>query len=463
MQFIGVDLGTTNIKAAVYGPDFTQLACKSIPVSYVREGGVVEFDAEQYVEQLLDLLRQLCEEPQVSRDAVAEIAFTGQAETLVVLDGQGRPLMRAISWMDERSQEECRIAAEVFPAAEFERITGQQAMLPTWPATKILWLRRNRPELYGRAAAYLLLKDYVVYRLTGVMQAERSIATFSAYFDIYEGVYWQAMLDFLGLRPEQLPPLVEPCTVAGPLTGPCAQRLGLPTSVLVNHGTLDHFAGMIGTGNVAPGTMNLSTGTVMALATMAREPVTDRNCGVAMHYGFEPRTHVMLAVAESGGVSLEWFRKTCMAQVDYGQLNRVRADRLRPGSILVLPYRVGTNAPEFDREASGVFWGLRAEHDAYDMAAAVMEGVAYLLRKNCQVMADRGAEITRIIATGGGSNSDIWCQMQADITGCPVCRPAEREAACLGAAMIGAVSCGAFPSYEAAAARAVVLVRLFLQ
>ena len=119
--------------------------------------------------------------------------------------------------------------------------------------------------------------------------------------------------------------------------------------------------------------------------------------------------------------------------------------------LLFLPYLVGTGAPEFDADANGVFWGLRQEHDAIDMAGAVMEGVSFVLRKNCEHIAKSGVQLKSIIATGGGAKSAIWCQLQADITGLPVVIPTEKEAACLGCAIIGAVADGVFGSYQEAA------------
>ena len=461
MQYIGVDLGSTNIKAAAYDEDFRLLNRLSVPVVYDREDGKVEFDAEEYVENLIGLFRQLSETPGFKKEALAQITFTGQAETLVVVGRDGSAMIPAISWMDERSVEECEQLAAIFDGRTIEAVTGQQAVLPTWPATKILWLKHNMPEVYEGAETFMLLKDFVVYRLTGVKNADMSIATFSFYFDIYEKRYWKEMLSAIGIGEEKLPPLAEPCTVAGTLLPEIAEKSGLTVNVKVNNGTLDHFTGMIGTGNVRVGGVSLSTGTVMALATMANEPVTDRNCGVAMHYGFLPDTHVMLPVAESGGVSLEWFRRTFMPEVDYKKLNEVLDERKHPTDVIFLPYIVGSNAPEFDTEASGMLYGMRQENDAFDAAAAVMEGVAFVLRKNCDTMNAKGASIDHIIATGGGAKSDCWCQMQADITGLPVVRPSELEAACLGAAIIGAVTEGEFEGFEAAAEKTVSMDRRF--
>ena len=444
-MYAGIDLGSTNIKVAIYDENFKLMDRQSRPVNYIRENGFVEFDAHAYCQDLIGLLAQMVEKNGVQ--ALRQIAFTGQAESLVVLGKDGMPLMNAISWMDERSTEECEALSKQFTPELCEAVTGQMAVLPTWPATKIAWLRKHKPEIYESADCYMLLKDYIVFCLTGKKLSDMSIATFSFYFDIYNKVYWKEMLAAIGVHKSQLPQLCEPCTVAGGLLPAVARQLKLSTDTQVNVGTLDHFAGMIGTGNITPGGITLSTGTVMAMATMCGEP-TPKCCGNAMHYGFLPDTWVMLPVAESGGVSLEWFRRSCM-QADYDEMNATLAKR-GPNELIFLPYLVGTNAPEFDAEANGVFWGLRQEHDAIDMAGAVMEGVAYVLNKNLKHVAKNGIHLQNIIATGGGAKSPIWCQLYADITGLPVRIPAEKEAACLGAAIIAAVGDGHFTDYRAA-------------
>jgi len=445
-MYIGIDLGTTNIKAAIYDKEMNLKDRRSVAVSYIRENGFVEFDAAKYAENLIGLLKTMLLENKI--DVVNEIAFTGQAESLVVLGEDDKPLMNAISWMDERSVSECLELSKSFSNQECEAVTGQQAVLPTWPATKILWLKHNRSEVYNNAKTYMLLKDYIVFYLTGIKSCDMSIATFSFYFDIYKKCYWKKMLDAIGITEDMLPPLVEPCTSVGSVKPEIASELGINCSAKINVGTLDHFAGMIGTGNTGDGKITLSTGTVMAMATFAKEPASDVK-GVAMHYGYLPDTHIMLPVAESGGVSLEWFKSSCMKDISYDEMNETLAIRERT-QIIFLPYIVGTNSPEFDSRATGVFWGLRQEHDSVDMAHAIMEGVAFLLKKNCEHIEKNGTKISGIIATGGGSKSDIWCQLQSDITGLPVMIPKEKEAACLGAAIIAAVSDGVLKSFDVA-------------
>ncbi len=450
-MYIGIDLGSTNIKAALYDRDMRLIDRSSCPVEYLRPQGFVEFDAEVYFEGLIELLRELLSANSVTE--VTELSFTGQAESLVVLGADGRPLMNAISWMDERSVKECEELSRLFPPALCEAVTGQMAVLPTWPATKILWLRHERPGIYAAAKTYMLLKDYIIYRLTSRKMADMSIATFSFYFDIYEKRYWKEMLGAIGVREDQLPPLTEPRTFAGELLPEFPQRLQIRPGTRVNVGTLDHFAGMIGTGNIRPGSITLSTGTVMAMATLCPEPAP-RSCGLAMHYGFLPDSYVQLPVAESGGVSLEWFHRNCCPQLSLREIDEA-AEARGMSQLIFLPYIVGTNAPEFDTNATGVFWGLRQEHDAVDMARAVMEGVAFVLRKNCECLRGKGCAPESIIATGGGAKSRLWCQMQADITGLPVRIPAEKEAACLGAALCAATDAGRFPDLAAASAACV--------
>ena len=259
-MYLGIDLGSTNIKAALYDTNLILKDRRSVPVSYIRENGFIEFDAKKYADNLIELLRGMFEHNKV--DTVLEIAFTGQAESLVVVGEDGLPLMNAISWMDERSTLECIELEKLFTKEECERVTGQQAVLPTWPATKILWLKKNRPTVYENAKTYMLLKDYIVFYLTGNKLSDMSIATFSFYFDIYKKCYWKKMLDAISISEKQLPPLAEPCSVAGEIKADIMSELGLKGTTKVNLGTLDHFSGMIGTGNIGEGKVTLSDGKI---------------------------------------------------------------------------------------------------------------------------------------------------------------------------------------------------------
>jgi xylulokinase len=459
MAFIGIDLGSTNIKGALFnGETLTRLALCSRPVLYTRREKLVEFDADAVVNTVLEILRELGRSAENAGVSVRQIALTGQAESLVLLGKNGRPLRHAISWMDERSAAECRELAGRFTREDCYAVTGQKAIIPTWPATKILHLSHSEPDVIAKTAAYIMLKDYAAYCLCGVMAADKSIATFSLYFDIRRGCYWQDMLDACGIRGDQLPPLVEPCTTLGPLDA----RLdpgGVFRGASVNTGTLDHFAGMIGNGNISPGIVSESTGTVLAMATMAKMPLSGRETA-ALHYGPFPGTMVFLPVAESGGLCLEWFKNHFLPDLSFRELDD-RVKERKPKNLIFLPYLAGVNAPEFDPDACGVFFGLRTETDAIDMARSVMEGVAFLLDKNLAEMKRCGLKFSHVISSGGAAKSDVWCQIKADICGLEIRIPAEQEAACFGAAIIAAVNCGVFPDYKMAVNACVRIAKTF--
>lgn len=440
MNLISIDLGSTNVKVMAYNAEFNKLWSSSRAVQYQRDGKYVEFDAEAYYNDLAAMLNELS----CAVEGPFVITLTGQAESLIVLDDKMQPMMNAISWMDERSEQECEYISTLVTNEECYQVTGQCAVLPTWPATKIFWLQKHRPEIYQNAYKYVLLKDYIAYRLSGKLFCECSIATFSFYFDIHNRCYWQKMLDIIGLRRDQLPELIEPGTDLGGLCAEAAQQTGLDATV--NAGTLDHFAGMIGTGNIKPGTVTESTGTVMAMSIMAKLPISKTETA-ALHYGPFPGSYVFLPVCESGGISLGWYRDRFLPGVSFEDINAELNKRGLAQDLLFLPYINGTNAPEFDTEASGLFVGLKARHDAYDLAGAVMEGVALLLERNLENLDPKP---TSIISTGGGAKSPLWLQLKADITGIEVRVPADKEAALLGAAIMGAVNAGLYPSYEEA-------------
>lgn len=461
MSYIAIDLGTTNIKVAVYDQSLHMLCEKSKNVTYIRQGNMVEFNAGDYFEDVRGLIAQGCQQAFNHPDEAVQIVLTGQAESLVVLDKQGRPIRNGISWLDMRSENECEALKAAFDADTCFRITGQPAVIPTWPITKMLWLKRHEPEVFDQTGTYLMLKDYILYCLTGKLVGEYSIYNFTHYFDVTKKTYWKDILAYCGVREDQLPPLVEPCTNIGAVKPNIARSVGINAASTVNVGTLDHFSGMIGTGNIKPGLISETTGTVLAIATMITKPSLDGDVRIPCHYGPFKDTYVLLPVCESGGVSLEWFKKAFMTETTYKELNDELTVRNLPNELLFLPYITGVNAPDFDEKTTGVFYGIQLKHDKVDFAYAIMEGIAHIFNVNISHMKKIGVTPQTIISTGGGAKSDIWSQMKADISGSVVAIPKNEETACLGAAMIGAVHDGVFASFEDAVKQCVFIKKQF--
>lgn len=463
MNIVSVDLGTTNIKTAVFDCRLQTIQVFSKAVSYDRRGDMVEFDGESYFRDILSLIRDAASAGKKAngKDTV-QIVFTGQAESLVLLGDDGLPAAPVISWLDMRSSEECQELKQAFPHALSYQITGQPDLIPTWPITKILWIRRHSPELFQRTAKFLLLKDYMIYRLCGNLAGDYAIYSFSHYFDISNKCYWKEILAYCGVSPRQLPPLAPSGTAAGTLLAcHCCPGSGLTPDTKVNIGTLDHFAGMIGTGSIWEGQVSESAGTVLSIAALTSAPVLDRG-NLPNYCGPFPGSYVLLPVCESGGFSMEWYKTQFLEQTSYQELNQILSARMEKNVPVFLPYLTGTNAPDYNTHASGVFFGIRAEHDKYDLALSVMTGVACLLKKNLDYMEQAGIPIQKIISTGGGARSPVWTQMKANITGHTIEVPDNEEAPCLGAAVMAAVQEGYYPDYDAAIASCVTIGQRYL-
>ena len=237
---------------------------------------------------------------------------------------------------------------------------------------------------------------------------------------------------------------------------PTCSGAGLTPETKINIGTLDHFAGMIGTGSISEGQVSESAGTVLSIAALTPAPVLAPG-RLPNYCGPFPGSYVLLPVCESGGFSMEWYKAQFLDQVSYTELNQILSERLTKSIPVFLPYLTGTNAPDYDTHASGVFFGIRAEHDKYDLALSVMAGVACLLKKNLDYMEECGVRIQKIISTGGGARSPVWTQMKANITGRAIEVPDNEEAPCLGAAIMAAVQEKYFSSYEEAIASCVAI------
>lgn len=460
MAYISIDLGTTNIKVACYSRELKELVMESINVRYIKSGLHVEFNPDEYFDDVCKSIYKCCQTANLGSNEKHQIILTGQAESLVIINNDGHVIRNGISWLDNRSYKECDELSAVFDGKLCYETTGQSSIIPTWPISKMLWLKRNEMDLSNEHIVYMLLKDYIIFRLTGVIAGEMSVYNFSHYFDIIRRKYWEDILDYCGVRLCQLPELVEPCTVIGKVKPQISTDLGISRDTIVNCGTLDHFSGMIGTGNIDVGKINESTGTVLSVATLL-DRVNLNSRRTPCHYGPFKDTYVMLMVCESGGISLEWYRNNFIADEKYKDIDDRVISRRPDEQLLFLPYINGVNAPEYDTNARGVFYGIRANHDKYDFAYAIMEGVAYLLNKNINFLNQEGINAKEMISTGGGAKSHFWSQLKADITGLKVAVPENEEAACYGAAIIGAVADGTFNSYEEAVKSCVYIKKYY--
>src|SRR5262249_19866254 len=270
---LGVDVGTSALKAAVFDLEGSCVAESSQPIPLSTPAdGVCEVDPRSY----WDALRGACADvwaAGVHADAVRAMAIAANAETILALDEHLEPVRRGIVWVDTRSVPEAAYLAERFGASELSSRSGQPQMIPMWPATKILWLRRHEPVSARATRWWLQPLDYLVARLTGSVASDPSEYSSSLLLDIAARSWWQPMLDELSLNPSSLPELVPSTTPIGALTGQARDELGLAAHTVVVMGGFDQACTAVGAGNVAGGIVSESTGTSLAaIATVPAPP-----------------------------------------------------------------------------------------------------------------------------------------------------------------------------------------------
>ena len=440
MLVYAVDIGTTNLKAVLYDEELRRLATASVAAVYRRDGVRVEFDPEGLFESILSLVSECAAAAGASTSDDAVIALTGQAESLVLLDAQGRPVRPGLSWLDDRAVDEAAGLGERFAPDDAFAVTGEPFPSSTWPAAKLRWLLRHEPGSLAATRSVLMIKDYVAHRFTGVLAGEVSTRGFTYLWDVRGGAYWDEMADFCGVPDGSLPPVVAAGADLGPVLDEVAGRLPRAASYRVNAGALDHFCAMAGTGSYAPHKVSESAGTVLSLSMLTDGWSFDAARKVSFHAGLRPGEIVLFNGVDGGGAALEWFRRESLGGMPYTELEPKLASRDHRQPPMFLPYLTGVNPPDFFPHAKGAFVDLDLGHDGIDLAYAVEEGIALLLRRNVEYLAPTAPEA--IVSTGGGAASPFWNQLKADICGVEVVVPDELEATCRGAAALALVAAG---------------------
>jgi xylulokinase len=445
---LALDAGTTSLKATLFDRAGRQTAGQGVEYALLKSGAdIVELDCETYWRAARQAVRAVLAQSGVDAEAIVAVGVTSQGETLAVLDRQGQPLRPAIVWLDNRSRAEADEIARTFPVDEVYRRTGQPEVTPTWTATRILWLRRHEPQTYERAHKYLLVADYLLFRLTGRFVTDRALNPSTLYYDLTTGEWWPAMLEFLGLRAAQLPELATSGEVVGTISDQAAKDLGLRAGTPVTSAPIDQVAAAVGAGNLEPGVVTESTGAALALCATLDRPLYDPQHRVGLYVHALPRQYVLLPWTPTAGMMLRWFRDEFGGGRDYGALAAEAAD-VPPGAdgLVVLPHLAGAGCPKVNPRARGVFWGATLGHHRGHFVRAIMEAVAFMLRGNLELLASLGAGTREVRCLGGGARSDLWLQIKADVCRTDLLVMDAEEAAGLGTAMIAAVGAGLYGS-----------------
>lgn len=457
---LGVDIGTSSCKTAVFSPDGETVArggC-GYPVSYPQKGWA-EQDPRDWWDGVCRTIREMISENAIDPAQIAGIGVDGQSWSAIALDGSGSVLCPTPIWTDTRSAGICRETEERLTSEKLYGVSGNPAQPGyTWP--KILWYRKHRPEVFARTEKILQSNSYIVYRMTGEITQDLSQGYGLACFDTRKGCWDDGMCEDLGI-PRKMLPEITPChQVVGRLTAEAAEQTGLTEGIPVVAGGLDAACGTLGAGVVLPGQTQEQGGQAGGMSICIDRYAADPR--LILGYHVVPGRWLLQGGTTGGGGALKWLRETVCPDLSFEEMSSL-AEQAPAGSggVVFLPYMAGERSPIWDPNACGVFFGLNFGVTREQMIRACMEGVAYALRHNLETAEAAGARAETLRAMGGSANSRIWTQIKADVTGCRIDVPGSDTATTLGAAIIAGVGTGVWPDFEEAARQTVRVRKTF--
>jgi sugar (pentulose or hexulose) kinase len=470
---LSVDAGTTASKVGLFNVKGELLASSAREYDLITPSPAqVEIAADTIWEAFVSCVHEILRRG-FCPDEIKAIGIAAQGETLIPVDKGAQPLRNAIVWLDNRAQEEAIEIGKEFDSLTFYKTSGQVKPVPTWPASKILWLKKHEPSTFENASKYILVEDYLIHKMTKRFVSEGSLLCSTTYWNIRTRKWWNEMLDFIGITPDQLPEVWESAEPIDTLTGEAAEDLGLAKSTLVCTGALDQAAGAVGVGAIQPGLFSENTGAALAICAPLDELRMDSKRQMPIHYFAKPATY-MVHTFTTGGMVLRWFRdRFCQrggistvapTNVDSYDIIDAEAAKVPPCSegLVMLPHLQGAMAPESNPSAKGVFYGFTLRHTKAHFARAIMEAIACVIRRNIEALHDMRIEIAEIRALGGGAKSSLWKQIEADMTGKSVVTTIAQSEACLGAAILAGKAAGVFNSIDEACARMVRINERFI-
>ncbi len=461
-HLLGVDLGTTSVKCVLFDQRGRVAASANKEYSLLMpRPDFVEVEPETYWNAFKACIAKILRESKIEPRQIRGIGVASQGESFAYLDKNGEPLGKAIVWLDNRSKDEANFIRDEFGVEEVFRVTGQNDVSSTWTATKILWLKRNEPSVFRKISKFLLLEDYLVYRLTGKFATEHSIVCSSLLFDLSRRRWWNEMLGYIGISENQLPHLYPPGAVVGNVTSEAASETGLSSNTLVSTGAYDQAANALGAGNIQSGVITETTGGSMAVAATVDKVVLDPRRRMPCHHHAVSGKYFLQPWCQTAGAVLKWYRdnfgqqETAKAEregKDPYDLLMAQASKVPPGSdgLILLPHFMGASSPEFNPNAKGALLGLSLHHGQGHIVRAIVESVAYMLRRNVELLEELGVEVKEVRSTGGAARSRLWNQIKADVLQKTVLTVNTEETAALGAALLAGLASGTFSSLEKA-------------
>ncbi|MCS7223242.1 MAG: FGGY family carbohydrate kinase [Armatimonadetes bacterium] len=474
MSLMGVDLGTTGVKAVIFNEEGRILGSgyREYRLIYPGPSGWVELDPEEMWAATVLAIRQASLQAG-SSDPVQALAVSSMGETFVPIGKDGQALRNAIANLDTRASLQARFIEDRFGGLTVFQKTGHP-IHPMYTLPKILWLKENQPQIVARTWKFLCGEDFLLYRL-GASEAvtDWTLASRTMGFDVVGKNWWSELRGALGIDEALLPQPLPSGRPVGTLTDDLAEELDLPKGVLLATGGHDQPCGCLGSGVVKGGVAMDAIGTVDCITVALSQPVLSEtmwNNNFCCYPHTVEDLYVTVTWSWTGGILLRWYRDTFATEeksvairtgTDVYDLILAQVSQ-EPTNIFVLPhFTPTTGTPYMDTRSSGVIAGLNLNTDRGQIIRALLEGINYEMRLNLERLREAGIVVSEIRAIGGGARSPFWLQLKADMFSLPVVRLSVTEAAAFGAALLAGQAAGKWSSAGQRALETVVRERVF--
>lgn len=461
MRIAGLDIGTTGCKCTVFDENgrYLDKAYRDYPVK--RTVGSHEIDVSAIMDGVWACIREMSEK----YPDIAGIGVTSFGETFVCVDEAGKPLHPAMLYTDPRGKEECQELIDRIGEKKIAEITGLRPH-EMYSISKIMWMKKHRPEIYASARRIFLMEDYVVYHLTGKAQIDYSLASRTMAFDIRKLCWSSEIFEIAEVDKALMAEPVPTGTVAGNITPVAAQRTGLKQNTKVVSISHDQVAAAVGAGAFDGSVAVDGAGTVECLTPIYDE-MPDMEEMFRGYFSVVPYVipgkYVAYAFSYTGGALMQWCTDTLAKKEkelakekgisvnEYLEQKYEAENGETPSGLLVLPHFAGAATPYMDTESKGAILGLTASTTEAEIYRGCMEGVVYEMYLNMQALKNSGIHFTKLHATGGGARSAVWMQMKADMLNLPMIALKTADAGTVGSAMLTGIAIGIFEDLTDAA------------
>jgi len=469
MSLLGIDVGTTGCKAALFSTDGEQLASAYAEYDVQHpQPGWAELDSARVWALVKTLIAQVA--AQAGRDPVRALSVSSMGEAVVPVTFERQALAPSMLNFDLRGEEFLPDLRERIDPQRLYNINGN-TLGNQYSLTKLMWLQRHQPGLYERCDLFLHWSGFISFMLGAEPVVDYSLANRTLLFDLDQADWSAELMAQAGLDRGKFPRAVPSGSLVGAVSPALARELGLPAGVAIAAAAHDQNANAVGCGVIQEGQAVYGMGTYTCITPVFRrriDPARMLARGLNTEHHAAPGRFVSF-IYNQGGALLKWYRDT-FAAVEKRQAavsgRDLYADLIGeippgPSGVLVLPHFIPTGPPEFVSDSSGVMVGLKLETTRGEILKGILEGTTYYLKECTQTLPSAGIQIHDYRAVGGGSKSDAWIQLSADILGAPFVRPRVTEAGALGAAILAGVGAGVFASVEQGVAALVKVERTF--